>query len=434
MATTSDNVIENVETITSGNYRLAPVPLTIDQTGLSQGFLLDLISKHLYSAGDLDQMGLTTRTGLSWQVLEDLMVHLREGAYLELKRGLKGEIRYSLTDQGKTLALEAMVKSTYAGPAPVSLNQYTEVVRAQSVMNVPVNLQIMIDSYDDVIVSDELLAKVGAAVVSGRSMMVYGGPGTGKTYIAQRIARVLAGDILVPHAITVADKIIKIFDPVIHEPVEEEASESLVITDRYDARFVLCKRPAAVTGGELTLEMLEINYDPDNKIYEAPTQLKANNGVYIVDDLGRQQVRPQDLLNRWIIPMEEKRDFHAVGGGTRFEVPSDIVLVFSTNLDPLELADEAFLRRLGYKIKFSNMNADEYEQVWRMSCDAKGLEFDPEVFRFLIEELYGKSERPLVPCQPRDLIGLAMDQCRFQELEPKLTKELLSWAWESYFV
>lgn len=425
---------EKIESILAEKNRLAPIPLNIDQTGLSQGFLLDLIAKHLYSAGDLDQMALTRRTGLSWQVLENLMVHLREGAYLELKRGLKGEIRYSLTEQGKTLALEAMVKSTYAGPAPVSLKQYTEVVRAQSVMNVPVNLQIMIDSYHDVVVSESLLAQVGAAIVSGRAMMVYGGPGTGKTYIAQRIARVLAGDILVPYAITVAEKIIKIFDPVIHEPVKEEDSESLVITDRYDSRFVLCKRPAAVTGGELTLEMLEINYDPDNKIYEAPTQLKANNGVYIVDDLGRQQVRPIDLLNRWIIPMEEKRDFHAVGGGNRFEVPSDIVLVFSTNLNPLELADEAFLRRLGYKIKFSPMNAQDYEKVWCMTCADRGLEFDPEVFRYLIDELYGKSDRPLVPCQPRDLIGLAMDQSRFQGLEPKLTKELLSWAWQSYFI
>ena len=423
-----------IETIPTGKNRLAPMPLNIDQTGLSQGFLLDLIAKHLYSAGDLDQMVLTQRTGLSWQVLESLMVHLREGAFLELKRGLKGEIRYSLTEQGKNLALEAMVKTTYAGPAPVTLKQYTDVVRAQSVMNVPVNLEMMVDSYDDVVVSEALLAQVGAAVVSGRSMLVYGGPGTGKTYIAQRIARLLAGDILVPHAITVADKIIKIFDPVIHEPVEEEESESLVITERYDPRFVLCKRPAAITGGELTLKMLEINYDPDNKVYEAPTQLKANNGVYIVDDLGRQQIRPLDLLNRWIIPMEEKRDFHAVGGGTRFEVPADVVLVFSTNLDPLELADEAFLRRLGYKIKFNNMNADDYEQVWRMNCKDRGLDFDPEVFRFVMDELYGKSDRPLVPCQPRDLIGLAMDQSRFQELEPKLTKELLRWAWQSYFV
>jgi len=414
-----------IETSPTGKNRLAPMPLNIDQTGLSQGFLLDLIAKHLYSAGDLDQMVLTQRTGLSWQVLESLMVHLREGAFLELKRGLKGEIRYSLTEQGKNLALEAMVKTTYAGPAPVTLKQYTDVVRAQSVMNVPVNLEMMVDSYDDVVVSEALLAQVGAAVVSGRSMLVYGGPGTGKTYIAQRIARLLAGDILVPHAITVADKIIKIFDPVIHEPVEEEESESLVITERYDPRFVLCKRPAAITGGELTLKMLEINYDPDNKVYEAPTQLKANNGVYIVDDLGRQQIRPLDLLNRWIIPMEEKRDFHAVGGGT---------LVFSTNLDPLDLADEAFLRRLGYKIKFNNMNADDYEQVWRMNCKDRGLDFDPEVFRFVMDELYGKSDRPLVPCQPRDLIGLAMDQSRFQQLEPKLTKELLRWAWQSYFV
>jgi hypothetical protein len=425
---------ENIESILAEKNRLAPIPLNIDQTGLSQGFLLDLIAKHLYSAGNLDQMQLTQRTGLSWQVLEDLMVHLREGAYLELKRGLKAEIRYSLTEQGKTLALAAMVKTTYAGPAPVSLNQYTDVVRAQSVMNVPVNLQIMVDSYKDVVVSDQLLEQLGAAIVSGRSMMVYGGPGTGKTYIAQRIARVLAGDILVPHAITVADKIIKIFDPVIHEPVEEADSESFVITDRYDPRFVLCKRPAAITGGELTLKMLEINYDPDNKVYEAPTQLKANNGVYIVDDLGRQQIRPIDLLNRWIIPMEEKRDFHAVGGGTRFEVPSDIVLVFSTNLNPLELADEAFLRRLGYKIKFSPMNVDDYAKVWRMTCEDRGLEFDPEVFSYVIEELYGESDRPLVPCQPRDLIGLAMDQCRFQEMEPKLTKDLLNWAWQSYFI
>ena len=425
---------ETVEDILIGKNLLAPIPLTIDETGLSQRFLLDLIAKHLYSAGDLDQVELTSRTCLPWQVLEDLMVHLREGAYLELKRGLKGEIRYGLTEQGKNLALEARVKSVYTGPAPVSLQQYSDMVRAQSVMNVPVNLQTMIDGYDDVVVNEEQLARIGAAVVSGRPMMVYGGPGTGKTYTAQRIARVLAGDILVPHAITVADKIIKIFDPVIHETVEDENSDSLVITDRYDPRFVLCKRPAAMTGGELTLEMLEIDYDRDNKIYEAPSQLKANNGVFIVDDLGRQQIRPVDLLNRWIVPMEEKRDFHTVGGGTRFEVPSDIVLVFSTNLDPLELADEAFLRRLGYKIKFEAMNEADFERVWRMNCDNRNLEYDPEIFRFVVDELYGKSDKEFVPCHPRDLISLAMDQCRFQGLEPELTKDLLSWAWESYFV
>lgn len=425
---------ETIENFLVAKNQLAPMPLTIDETGLNQRFLLDLIAKHLYSAGDLDQKELTSRTCLPWQVLEDLMVHLREGAFLELKTGLKGEVRYGLTEKGKSLALESMVKSTYAGPAPVSLSQYSKVVKAQSVMSVPINLQIMIDGYKDVIVSEEQLARMGAAIVSGRPMMVYGGPGTGKTYMAQRIARVLAGDILVPHAITVGDKIIKIFDPVIHEPVASDETESFIITDRHDQRFILCKRPAAMAGGELTLEMLEIDYDPDNKIYEAPTQLKANNGVFIVDDLGRQQMRPIDLLNRWIVPMEEKRDFHTVGGGTRFEVPSDIVLVFSTNLDPLELADEAFLRRLGYKIKFNPMNAADYEQVWRMNCDNRGLAFEPDVFRYVMDDLYGKSHRELVPCHPRDLIGLAMDQCRFQGHELKLTTELLDWAWHCYFV
>jgi hypothetical protein len=434
---------ESAEVVESHNImppnQLAPVPLTVADTGLDELFLVDLLAKHLYAAGDLDQHQLAHRSGLSWRVTESLLALMREGAYLELRRGIHDEMRYGLTDKGKNLALEALVKSAYTGPAPVTLEHYTATVRAQSVSRIPVTYQTMVEGYSDVVVSDAMLRQLGAAIISGRSMMLYGEPGSGKTYLAQRIVRVVAGDVLVPYAITVGGKIIKIFDPVIHQTVQpseidENESDSLMLTDQHDPRYVLCHRPAAVTGGELTIDMLELSYDTSNKVYDAPSQLKANNGVFIIDDLGRQRVRPIDLLNRWIIPMEEKRDFLTVGGGTRFEVPTDIVMVFSTNLNPLDLANEAFLRRLGYKIKFGEMTIAEYEQVWRQVCNDKGVAFDQAHFDFLINELYAPSKKLLMPCHPRDLIGLVVDQCRFNGDKVAISTERLECAWKTYFV
>jgi hypothetical protein len=227
---------------------------------------------------------------------------------------------------------------------------------------------------------------------------------------------------------------VQFFDPSIHHPLAASAESGQFMLDAgYDPRFVRCRRPAVVTGGELTLDMLELAYDAMTKQYFAPLQLKANNGIYMVDDLGRQRVSSTDLLNRWIVPLEQKQDYLTVGSGTRFPISFDVVLIFSTNLDPLALADEAFLRRLGYKVRFEVLTPAEYEAIWRQMCEKLAIDYDIAAFRYVLE-LYRQEDRPLLPCQPRDLLGLVTDQCRYEGATNQVTTERLERAWNSYFV
>lgn len=414
----------------------APVPTSIASTGLSETFLSDLVAKHIYQAGTLDLRAVSERTGLHWKIAELILTQLRTQAILDAKSTVNGPVRFALTDKGRAFALEALTACGYVGIAPVPLATFTQVARTQSVRNLTVSPLSMVTAFADAVVSKELLDDLGPAITSGRAMIFYGHAGTGKSFIARRISSVMNDTILVPHAITVAGHVIQFFDPAYHTPVEQPISRttSLWSTQEFDARFSRCNRPAIVTGGELTLDMLELGFDPSTKIYHAPTQLKATNGVFIVDDLGRQRCRPQELLNRWIVPMEEKRDFLTVHGTGRFEVPMDLVLVFSTNLHPGDLADEAFMRRLGYKIKFSPASQSEYERVWLAACDALGIENNVAVFAHLLEKLYPRDGIPLLPCHPRDLLGLVVDQCRYHGIPPVLTVERLDQAWKNYFI
>lgn len=415
---------------------LAPVPTSIAATGLSDTVLLDLVVKHFYQAGTLDLRAIVQRTGLHWKVTEFLLTQLRAQALLEAKATVNGVTHFALTDKGRANALDALAICAYAGVAPVPLATFTDIVRAQSIRAITVTKALLETAFADAVVTNQLLNELGPAIASGRAMIFYGHPGTGKSFIARRLSRVMKDSILIPHAITVAGQVIQFFDPAFHSATEASAAPpiSLRATQEYDARFVRCKRPAIVTGGELTLDMLELGFDAATKIYHAPTQLKATNGVFIVDDLGRQRCRPQELLNRWIVPMEEKRDFLTVHGMGRFEVPMDLVLVFSTNLQLGDLADDAFLRRLGYKIKFVPCSAAEYARVWKDACVALGMEHDPTAYAYLVDHLYARDAVPLLPCHPRDLLGLIVDQCRYHALPPRLTVERLDQAWKNYFV
>jgi hypothetical protein len=228
---------------------------------------------------------------------------------------------------------------------------------------------------------------------------------------------------------------VQLFDPVLHHPIKDsEETPHALFEQGYDPRFVLCQRPSIITGGELTLEMLEIGYEPATKQHQAPLQLKANNGIYLLDDLGRQRAAPVELLNRWIVPMESQQDYLNLASGKRLPVPFDVILAFSTNLNPATLADEAFLRRLGHKIHFGYLNTREYAAIWRQVCDERGIEFDAEVLKYVLEELYAKSHQPLLPCHPRDLLSMAVDQARYLGNGNQITKEMLDIAWQSYFV
>jgi len=245
----------------------------------------------------------------------------------------------------------------------------------------------------------------------------------------------LLGDsILIPHAIAVNNNVIQYFDPSYHQPVNQAvAPGSVRLNQGHDPRYSLCERPVVITGGELTLDMLELQFDGVTRRYRAPLQLLANNGMMVIDDLGRQRVAPIDLFNRWIVPLEEKQDFLALQSGQHIAVPFDVVLAFSTNLNPLELADEAFLRRIGYKIRFETLDSGQYTAIWQQLCQVRGIEYDAKPLKFLLNELYLKEKRPLLPCHPRDLIDLAQDFGRYHD-RPGISTEALQWAWDSYFV
>lgn len=416
---------------------LAPRPRTVAETGLSQNFLQELIAKHLYDGGISTLRELVTRTLLTGSILNAVLASMRREAYIEVRGQVEGitALRYGLTDQGRAFALGALLKSGYLGPAPVPLAHYEQVVHAQSVHQSEVTRTQMKSAFAKVIIRDSLLNQLGPALHSGRAIFMYGPPGTGKTYIAQRLAWMLDDPVLIPHAIAVGDTPVQLFDPVLHHPIKKsEESPNALFEQGYDPRFVLCERPSVITGGELTLEMLEINYEASTKQYQAPLQLKANNGIYLLDDLGRQRVAPIDLFNRWIVPMEERQDYLNLASGKRFPVPFDVILAFSTNLNPMALADEAFLRRLGHKIHFGYLNTREYAAIWRQVCDERGIEFDVGVLKYVLEELYAKSHQPFLPCQPRDLLSMAVDQARYLGRSDQITREMLDIAWQSYFV
>jgi len=280
-----------------------------------------------------------------------------------------------------------------------------------------------------------LLDHLGPAMHSGRAIFIYGPPGVGKTYICSKLASLFDDDVLVPYAISLGDTVIQVFDPVYHHRVEDTGkANKMMLKDGHDPRYVRCHRPGVMTGGELTLDMLELSYDADSKQYQAPLQLKANNGVFMIDDLGRQRVAPVDLLNRWIVPMENRRDYMYLGSGLHFPVPFEVVLIFSTNMNPLELADEAFLRRIGHKIRFDTLNEAEFEAIWRQVCDERGIEFNKELLNYLIKEHYVKEQTPMLPCHPRDLIGLALDMIHYKDESADITPDTIRSAWQSYFV
>lgn len=416
---------------------LAPRPRTVAETGLSLHFLAELLAKHLHSGGVLTIGQLTERVALAGPILETVLNFLRKEARVEVLGSTSGstELRYALTDRGRNWALEGLLRSGYIGPAPAPLDVYTEVVRAQSVRRLGVNRDAMRQAFQGIVVREALLDQLGPALHSGRAIFVYGEPGTGKTYISQRLAGLLGDTVLIPHAIMVGDTVIQIFDPILHQPVAADAAPaSATLHEGHDPRYVQCRRPAVLTGGELTLDMLELQYDPDHKLYRAPLQLKATNGLYLIDDLGRQRVPSVDLLNRWIVPMDGGVDYLTLGSGQRFPVLFDVVLVFSTNLNPLDLADEAFLRRLGYKIRFDPLDPAEYQAVWRQVCAQLGIPFDAGMLSYMLECFYAKDGIPLLPCHPRDLLGLVADHCRYHNEAVQVTPDNLAFAWNTYFI
>ena len=417
--------------------KLIPRPTTIEETGLSESFLSDLVAKHILDRGTLTIAELSTLMALAGAIIERVLNFMREEARVEVRPriGVQHTLSYALTERGRTTALDAMMRSGYIGPAPVPLKHYAQIARAQTIHGKKISRSDMHSAFDDMVLEPALIDKLGPSLNSGRAIFLYGSAGTGKTYVSQRLVRLFHDLAFVPHAIVIDDIVVQIFDHQLHKVISKNSDdERLMLGKGHDPRFYLCERPVAITGGELTGDMLEIRYDQAARVYEAPLQLKANNGIFIIDDMGRQRITPAELFNRWIVPLEEKRDYLDLGFGKHFSVPFDVVLIFSTNIHPLELADEAFLRRIGYKIEFKPLTRAAYTKIWNDSCREHRIICEPGVLDFVLSDLHASNQVPLLPCHPRDLLGMAVDYATYSGEPHHVNESHLRWAWQNYFV
>jgi hypothetical protein len=413
-------------------------PATIAETGLHPDTLAQLLLKTLVT-GESSGTGLADQLRLPYSVLDSLVQHARVEKLLEV-RGTSGAgsagYRYALTDLGRDRAGQFLDVCRYIGPAPVPLTQYNTYVRACMAARPYLDRDRLSKGFDNLVVSRPLLDQLGPAVNSGKSLFLYGAPGNGKTVVAEGIGRAFGSEMHVPRAVDVDGQIITMFDPVSHQPVGDGAAgqQSVIASAVHDRRWERVRRPVIVVGGELTLEMLDLTFNPIAKFYEAPIQWKANGGVFIVDDFGRQRIPARDLLNRWIVPLESRVDFLTLHTGRKFEVPFNVLIVFATNLKPESLADEAFLRRIPYKILAKNPTIDEYCRIFELNCRRRGLPFDPVMVEYLLRKYYQPRKLQMRACHPRDLIEQVVDMCRYQNRAPSMTRELLDAACASYFL
>jgi hypothetical protein len=421
---------------------LPRAPQSVDDTGLSNSFLVELVAKTMFQLGLSKLTELSAQLCLPASVVEAVCQFMRRETLLEvLRRGQNdADVQFDLTLAGRARANDWLQRNGYVGPAPVTLAAYTERVQAHSVTHQRITAAEVHAAFTDLVVPRDLLDLLGTAVNSGRPMLLFGEAGSGKTYLAERLQRLLGGPVAVPHALCVHGEVIRVYDAQTHQALPEPAAapRGLVATGldsrtRPDPRWVLCQRPCVVAGGELTLEMLDLSFDARAGYYEAPPHFKANNGLFIVDDLGRQAITPRALMNRWIVPMDRRYDHLMLRNGGKFTVPFDMVLVFSTNLKPVQLEDAAFLRRLGHKIEVAALAVAEYRTIFQRVCDEEAVPFDAAAFESLLQQYHGRTGRPLLACYPRDLLHLIASRSAYLGVAPALTPELIEWAWHAYF-
>ena len=415
---------------------LPHAPRTIEETGLSLLLLSELALKVMQQHGLTHLQELSAHLKLSAALIEGLYLQLRKESLIDIhRRGeLDGDVTYALTSAGRGRATDALSRNLYSGPVPVPLGAYSARVQAQSVADMGVTQDALETSLAGVVIRPEVRDQLGAAMNSRRAIMLYGPPGAGKTFLCELMSRLLSGHVAVPYAVEVAGEIIRVFDPLVHRPARNSGGPRIDIDNRNrsDARWVLCERPMVTTGGELTLEMLDLVYDPRAGYYQAPPHFKANNGLFLVDDLGRQLVTPRQLLNRWILPMEHRHDFLMLRNGAKFQIPFDSLLFFSTNLAPSDVADEAFLRRIGYKIFVGPVTQEQYRQITREVCEEYAVPYTDVAFELLLG-YHQRHARPFLACYPRDLVRQLADYGAYHGQAAELSGDMLDWAWHNYF-
>jgi hypothetical protein len=416
-----------------------PVPESIEDLGLPHSMVEQIVLKTLFFRGDLKGRVLANALGLNYSVIEPVIAHLKRMRHVVVKSSLGlGDISatFSLTDEGRDLAKQHTETNAYSGRVPVPLTQYASGVRLQRHRGDWLSIDMLRKAFSHMIVDERVLWQVGPAVNSGKSFLIYGQPGNGKTYLAEALFNIETDMVYIPSAIECQGNIIQIHDPVYHERLDTDESEvSAFANERtFDGRWLQVRRPFIVSGGELTLDMLDLSFNPGSKVYDAPLQMKANNGIYLIDDFGRQRVSPTEVLNRWIVPMDRRVDFLNFQTGGKAQVPFETFLIFSSNLKPEQLGDEAFLRRIQYKMLVRSPEEPEYVQIFNRFAQSEGLEVDPAVLDSFIDKHYHRAGKRFRRCHPRDVISHAVDLIRFERLELRLTAELLDRSYEVTFV
>lgn len=405
-----------------------PVPEELSELGIGEGFMCDLALKHVAMLPEPTTATVAERLHLPRALTEEILQKLYREKLIEVRlQTAFGSTRYGMLDHGWDRLVRLLALCGYSGPAPVSLTDYSHMMRLQSIPSHPASMDTVRAAFHDLILPETLLQTLGCVINSRRSLFLTGLPGTGKTAVAERINNALPGAIWIPYAVEIDGQIIRVFDSHCHRIASEE-----VTPYEYDRRWVLIDRPLVIVGGELTLENADLTWSEAAKFYEAPFQMKSNGGTLVIDDFGRQRVAPQDLLNRWIVPLERRVDYLALHTGKKIEVPFEQLVVFSTNLDEKDLADQAFLRRMGYRARVEPPTAGAYCEIFKRQAFNRGIRCDQQVLDHVVNK-YRIERRQMKGCEPRDLLDRATDICMFEGNAPELTSQVLDIAWGNYF-
>ncbi len=420
------------------------VPARWEDLGLDLPFVFEMVLRTIYARGQMTGGELANELAAPFSVMNPVFLSMRKQMLIDIvaQRGNSGDAGfvYEIKPPKGTAALQdAIEKTSYVGPLPVPFADYVESVLAQTIKKLVVTRRTIRKAFEDLIITEDAFNEIGPAINSAQSIFFFGYPGNGKTSVAERITRLIGDSIHVPYAIEANGQIIKVFDPIQHTVVAEEGQQDegeafVKRATHSDPRYVRIKRPTIVVGGELTLPMLDLKYNTAGKFYEAPLQMKANGGIFMIDDFGRQQVRAMDLLNRWIVPLEKKYDYLNTVTGTKVEVPFDQILIFSTNLDPNQLADEAFLRRIKFKIEIRDPDESQYRRIWELVCKGRRVEHDERGVDYLIHKWYKPKNRPFRMCQPRDILDQMMSIAKYNMERVNFSPDLIDAACATYFI